>query len=422
MSVSNASDENKPEKSDPVVDDAVSPDPLASATVESSPEDSSHDASSHENSSPNGGKSRVGKPVASKTSSGKNKNKKMSNRPSRDGGYQVCIHVGPRPEGISPTARFVEISPAEPTPQAVLAAFTAAHISPGDLRAETVCSLETDRTTAILVYAALLGYAQRRVDVITGGRIIDASRIDALARSIPDVGKPAPVIAQAQVGVISNPEVPSILFASQLSPVDAAMIRYARRVRFAPADEISAAITQLLVVCGLRARSHVDRFPYLVVGTEPAAPAESPLQVPGFCLDTLRTEVLEVRRKHRSGDRKCIVPAVDDAVRRPLLEVASAVPIETALRLLGGRQNTDTGLWHCPRPQRHNNGDANASMRTTKGLVRCYRCDGERVDSLRLTVDVLGLSPDDAAEWLTIAAAKSAEQDLERLFEATPAS
>jgi hypothetical protein len=300
----------------------------------------------------------------------------------------------------------------------VLAAFSTSTIAPGDLRAETVCSLEADRTTAILVYAALLGYAQRRVDVVTGGRIIDAGHIDSLARSIPDTGKPDPVPPQVQVGVVANPEVPSILFSSHLAPADAASIRYARRVRFVPANEISAAITQLLVVCGLRARDHVDRFPYLAVGDEPAAPAETPLQVPGFCLDTLRVAVLDIRRKHRSGDRNCIVPAVDDPVRRPLLEAASAVSIETALRLLGGRQNPDTGLWHCPRPQRHNNGDANASMRATKGLVRCYRCDGERVDALRLTIDVLGLSPDDAAEWLTIAAAKAVEQDLDQLFDA----
>lgn len=389
--------------------------------VSNAPEANKPEAHNPKANAPEGAKSRAGKSGANKTGAGK-KGAKRARRPRRDEGYQVCIHVGPKPEGISPAARFVEISPSEPTPQAVLEAFSVAPIAPGDLRAETVCSLETDRTTAILVYAALLGYAQRRVDVVTGGRIIDAGRIDSLARSIPDTGKPDPVPSQVQVGVVSNLEVPSILFSTQLAPADAALIRYARRVRFAPAEELSAAITQLLVVCGLRARDQVDRFPYLVTGDEPAAPAETPLQVPGFCLDTLRADVLEIRRKHRSGDRKCIVPAVDDAVRRPLLEVASAVPIETALRLLGGRQNPDTGLWHCPRPQRHNNGDANASMRATKGLVRCYRCDGERVDALRLTIDVLGLSPDDAAEWLTIAAAKAADQDLEQLFDAPAAS
>jgi len=347
---------------------------------------------------------------------GTNRKNRGSRKNRRDTGYQVCIHVGPRPQGIASSARFVEVKPELPTPQAVLDAFAAADIEPGDLRSETVCSLDTDRTTAILVYAALLGYAQRRVDVIAGGRIVDADKIDSISRSIPDTGKPDPVPSQVQVGVVSNPDVPSILFSAQLSPADAAQIRHARRLRFAPAEDVSAALTQLLVVCGLRARGHVDRFPYLVEGTEPAASSENPLQVPGFCLDTLRSSVLELRRKHRSGDRKCIVPPPPEDSRRPRLDVAASVPIETALRLLGGRQNPDTGLWHCPRPTRHNNGDANASMRTTKGLVRCYRCDGERVDSLRLAIDVLGLSPDDAAAWLVSAAASSANNDLETLF------
>jgi hypothetical protein len=340
----------------------------------------------------------------------------MAKKRRQEGGYQVCIHVGPKPEGISKDARFVEIKLSAPTHDAVVEAFAKTDLTPGDFRAETVCSLETSPAEAILVYSALCGFAQRRVDVIAGGRIVDASKIDDIARGIKDAGKPDPVPVQVQVGTIKNDEVSSILFSSQLSPTDASTIRYARRVRFNPAADVSAAITQFLVVAGLRARANVDRFPYLVNGDEPAAPADSPLQVVGVCLDTLRTAILELRRRHRSGDRKTIVPAPQADERRSDLEKAAGVPIEDALRLLGGRQNPDTGLWHCPRPQRHNNGDANASMRTVKGLVRCYRCDGERVDSLRLAMDVLSLSPDEAASWLVSSYASASESELKELF------
>ena len=332
------------------------------------------------------------------------------------GGYQVCVHVGPRPDGISPQARFVELKVAAPTPEAVLTALAATDLTPGDFRADAVCSLESDRDTAVLVYAALVGFAQRRLDLISGGRIVDAGRIDSVSRGIADAGKPDPVPNQVQVGVVDNPNLHSILFASQLSAVDASAIRYSRRVRLAPAVEVSAAVTQFLVVAGLRARGTVDRFPYLVAGDEPAAPADAQLQVPGVCLDTLRAAALDLRRKHRIGDRKCMVPAVEMDPRRKALEAGASVPIETAMRLLGARQNPDTGLWHCPRPQRHNNGDANASMRAMKGQVRCYRCDGERVDSLRLAMDVLGLSPDEAAAWLVHQAATASEAELNSLF------
>jgi hypothetical protein len=51
-----------------------------------------------------------------------------------------------------------------------------------------------------------------------------------------------------------------------------------------------------------------------------------------------------------------------------------------------------------------------------KGQVRCYRCDGERVDSLRLTMDVLGLSPDEAAAWLVEKSSSASSAELDSLF------
>lgn len=334
----------------------------------------------------------------------------------RSNGYQVCIHVGPRPDGVPSSARFVDLTISEPTPAAVLTALEGSGLVPSDFRADVVCSFECDRDTAVLVYAALCGFAQRRIDVIASGRIVDADKIDRLARSVQDAGKPDPVPTQVQVGVVAHQELPTVLFSAQLSPVEASTIRHARRVRFAPASEAAAAITQFLVLAGIRARGTTDRFPYLVDGSEAAPPADSPLAVTGNCLDTLRADALGLRRRHRSGDRRAMVERPPAAERRDTLTRAAEVPIEDALRLLGGRQNPDTGLWHCPRPDRHNNGDANASMRAVKGLVRCYRCDGERVDSLRLAMDVLGLAPDDAAAWLIEASAAASTAELDDLF------
>jgi hypothetical protein len=338
-------------------------------------------------------------------------------KPKRSSGYQLCVHVGPRPAvGVPDTARFVELAPTASTAEAVLAALESAAVDPSDFRTEVLCSLECERDLALLVYVALVAYAQRRLDVVANGRIVEADRIDRLARNIVDAGKPESVPAQLQVGVVQHPVLHTVLFSANLSPVEASLIRYARRVRFAPAQDVSAAVTQLLVVAGIRARGTTDRLPYLVQGVEPEPDAESPLAVVGVCLDTLRSAALSIRRRVRSGDRRAIIPTQPASPRRSKLDDAAAVSIEDALRLLGGRQNPDSGLWHCPRPDRHNNGDANASMRTVKGLVRCYRCDGERVDSLRLAMDVLGLGPDDAAAWLLAAAAADASAGLDAIF------
>ncbi len=334
----------------------------------------------------------------------------------RSKGYQVCVHVGPRPSGLDRSVRFVELSIDVATPEVVLKSLAESGLTPGDFRADAVCSFETDTTTAVLTYAAVVGFAQRRVDVLSSNMLIEAGKIDRLARSIKDAGKPETVPQQVQVGVVQHQTLPSIAFSSQLSAADASSIRYARRVRFAPSAEIPSAITQFLVVAGIRARVAVDRFPYLVQGDEPAPNETTPLQITGVCLDTLRADALELRRRHRTGSRETVIPKPAPSVRRSSLMKAAEIAIEDALVLLGGRKNESTGLWHCPRPTRHTNGDANASMRVVKGLVRCYRCDGERVDSLRLAMDVLGLSPDESALWLVSRSAEKPTGELDQLF------
>ncbi len=334
----------------------------------------------------------------------------------RSRGYQVCVHVGPRPTGLAKSVRFVELLVEEATPASVLKALSESGLTPGDFRADAVCSFETDTATAVLTYAAVVGFAQRRVDVLSSNMLIEAAKVDRLARSIKDAGKPETVPQQVQVGVVQHQTLPSIAFSAQLSAADASSIRYARRVRFAPTQEIPAAITQFLVVAGIRARAAVDRFPYLVHGDEPAPSEATPLQIVGVCLDTLRADALELRRRNRTGDRETVVPKPAPSARRSNLMKASEVSIEDALVLLGGRKNESTGLWHCPRPTRHTNGDANASMRVVKGLVRCYRCDGERVDSLRLAMDVLGLSPDESAQWLIARSTENSTGELDQLF------
>jgi hypothetical protein len=69
------------------------------------------------------------------------------------------------------------------------------------------------------------------------------------------------------------------------------------------------------------------------------------------------------------------------------------------MRILGAT-TPDGVLWHCPRPDRHRNGDANASMRVDEQGARCFRCDPEKIDSLRLVADVRGISFDEAADWI----------------------
>lgn len=317
---------------------------------------------------------------------------------AKQDGYQLVLHVGASP-GIA-AAHTVEIKPEQSTPDAVLDAIRISGVSPSDFRSQALVSFDCDPALAVMVYAALCGFATRRLDFTVDGVLVPAAPVDATSRRLPDAGKPDAVPSQVQVGMVAHESLSSVLFDKELTAEAASLVRYARRVRFVPADNTRDAVLQFLVVAGMRARERTDRFPYLCDGTEPAPSPDAPIEVVGVCLDTLRQRALELRREHRSGSRDSLAESVMTSPRQNKLLLAGLTDIEAAMRALGGRQNADTGLWHCPRPERHTNGDANASMRVNRGKTRCYRCDGERVDALRLAVDVLGVTPDEAAHWL----------------------
>lgn len=323
------------------------------------------------------------------------------------GGYQICVHIGTAPAAlIDAGIRCVEMVVAESNPDGIIAALEATALQASDFRAQALFSIGADvaRDTAVMAYAALLGFSGKRPDVVVGDVIVNASDLDALARDIADAGQPEDTMYQVQVGSVTHPVLHSVIFSSSITTTDATAVRFARRLRFAPAADAAQALTQLIVVAGMRAKGSLDRLPYLVDGDEPFDPSE-PIHLVGVCLDTIKNQANAVRRSRHGGNRTCIIDAEADTSRLVKLRTAADAPIEAAMVWLGARMNEDSGLWHCPRPERHTNGDANASMRVTKGRTRCFRCDGERVDALRLVMDSKHLAPDDAAAWIVTQAA-----------------
>ena len=312
-------------------------------------------------------------------------------------GYQVCLCVGLPPAEMQ-ASRGVDITPAAPTAEAMIAAIRTAGIEASDLRAKTLLSLDCDAATAALAYAAVVGFAGRRVDVLVAGTLIQS---ELLYRAGIKMQQPRPAASLECVLVGAVHEgIRSIVLDRALADESAAVIRWARRLRFVPNADPVQTISQLIVVSALRHRTTGDRLPLLCDGTEPAPASDAPLDPVGIDLDDVRAEALSIRRSVRSGDRDAVADTVEPSLRRQRLAVAASLPIEETLVRLGARQNEDTDLWHCPRPERHSHGDATASMRIQRGRVRCYRCDAERVDSLRLTMDARGLSVDEAADWL----------------------
>lgn len=312
--------------------------------------------------------------------------------------YQVCLYCGPNPPAAE-NMTVINVTPKSSSPEDALEMLRTCGLTPADLRARTVFLAEGDATTAMVVYAALIGFSNRRIDVASGSDLLDVAPIHEMAKRLEDEGKPAEPAELVQVGVV-HPDIPSVGAGTTLSEAEVTLIRYARHARFAPVgDGIISALSQLILVSGVRVRNNADRLPVLVEGSEAVPEADSE-EVIGLDLDAVRREAIEFRRTQRFDERSAIVEPVEPSVRQKHLQAAAAIEIEETLERLGAQLDQESGLWHCPRPDRHTNGDANASLKAAKGLVRCYRCDAEAVDSLRLTADTLSISADEAADWL----------------------
>jgi len=322
--------------------------------------------------------------------------------------YQICLHIGKRPEILAAT--YVEIDPKGDTLEEVITAIEASGLTAADLRTRTLfCAVEGSNSLATMVYAALIGFAGRRLDFTTVnvegtvGEVVVATSLHNAASSLESHEAEGDPEAWVQVGAL-HPTVPSVEFGSEISDNDVSLMRRARRCRITKSEFSSYDIMTLLVtVAAFRVRNGADRLPFLVQKSEEEfdyVDGEGETIVCGIDLDSLRRAGGELRRSRRLDDRNAIVDSITPGARIQRISKAASLPVEFALTLLGSKMQQDTELWHCPRPSRHKNGDANASMKVADGKIRCFRCDPEPMDALRLISEVRNLTADDAADLL----------------------
>ena len=343
--------------------------------------------------------------------------------------YQVILYVGANAPVVE-DVRVVDLTPAETTAAAVLDKLRAAELQPADLRSRVLFLTDPGsefRDHAIMVYAALMGFAKRRVDAAFDlvSAPLPLAEFDKALRRSPDAGRPEEPVAQVQIGGPAREDLPVVsIGAGGFTPQLVSAIRHARRVRFCPAEVVELALPQFAAVAALRARGESDKLPFLTDGTEPVEIDES--GVVGICLNTLRRDAEELRRSLRTGNRDAIADKVELTDRQVRLLAAAELPIEEVLRRLDAKskmvetdprpdtpeaeagQKVLVELWHCPRPQNHTNNDATPSARVSpmRGDAlgfRCFRCLPEKVDALRLVMWALELSADEAADWLLAA-------------------
>lgn len=295
----------------------------------------------------------------------------------------------------------------ENTPSYALDLIKQCGITSADLRTKTLFVPDPSNPLgSVLLYSALTGFAGRYLDYVQESEVVEAS---ATHRFLKKVANQVELELESQQWLQVGspyPGITAIPYGFELGDKEIADIKNSKKVRLALAGlDSSEALNLLITLCGIRSKEKTERMPYVIL--DPSLPWEEDdvteigkKNVNGFDLEDLRKQGGELRRNSRIDKRDALVqpePVRDEYI---FLQQASEYPVEKVLIKLKTKQNPETELWHCPRPNRHKNKDANASTKVMDGKVRCFRCDAEPVDSLRLVMDCLQLDPHQAAEFI----------------------
>lgn len=334
----------------------------------------------------------------------------MENQPAAQKPYALAIYVGSLPEVAC--ARKVDLTPRQtpqdPSDSPISATLRDSGLSPADLRSRALLCLPSSLAveSVLEIYATVCGFANRRLDVLLDkDTLIEVQAAESSLPKVdlaikPDVTPDLVVFGAATEGV------PSVV--GNIGAAEAVLLHHAKRVRFVPFDNHALAVAQFIALCALRQRGDQERYPILALsdGTERD-------------LDEIRKHTAEMRRNHRTDDRSSIAPRAALSSYQDRLVQAASVP-QQAVMLALGSSTPGGGVWHCPRPSRHTHGDAVPSMRVEDERARCFRCDAEWVDPVRLTADVKGISFDEAAKWVSDNVAPRAKELIASLPPVTP--
>ena len=300
--------------------------------------------------------------------------------------YQVILYLGnnlPVIEGVS----VVDITPKDTTLESISYAISQANLTAADMRAKTLLVIDgISIEMALSVYSLILGFAARRINISVNGEIIDAATLNHFGLISKDGGKPS---EPAEYIILKNSD-----FKEEL-PIDfITQLRYAKRCLLPLDTNLKETLEIFIRAAGIRIRNNGDHLPTLSKSSNANEEDES------LIIDTNSFRKLgnELRRMVKTDDRGAIVRPGEVTPRDLNLEKAAKLPIEIALQYLGSYVDETGEFWRCPRPERHRNGDLNPSMKISEEKVRCYRCDLESIDGLRLIMDSLDVTPDEASK------------------------
>ncbi len=319
--------------------------------------------------------------------------------------YDLAIrttHSPPTPPGLAqntteiPWALGADADPAAAT----IDALRASGLGVGDTAAKIVF-IAPRGAAALPAYSAVVGFAHRWVDAYADGKVLELADARWHTEDISGVVRPEEVVHWAQVGGPAVDGMRTVPFPpdpdGRLDEHTAGVLRYAARLRMVAPDSASAAFHMLIRVAALRAKKAQWRLPLLSTGTEPL-PVEKSTLGQGLDLEAIRRAAQQYRMEITKGDESIeVVPAPPvSPLNRRIVEANAADPF-TLLRRLGAIP-VDGSRWTCPRDR---DDHAGTVLKVGGGgLVSCPRCYRRSVKLVRLTMDTLLLTPDEAAAFI----------------------
>ena len=355
--------------------------------------------------------------------------------------YQLLVTTGIAFDAVAHLATTChDLSVDTVTREAFLTALDDTGLTSGDVRARILLAAAANQPArAVGTLASMLGMSARWVDVAGTGALIRTDQLVRSAGKVPDSHRPEdrdPVVvvaaADAPADVLARvaaTDIPVVRLDADdpvgtISPADAVRIRYSRDVVLFVGPAVEPAVAAAATIGGLRRRGRLWRLPWLAAadvitdavdvlvghhsqvaaataaGTDPT-PLPADLGLGVISLEHIRLDGAQQRRSRR-GYTVAVVDPADLPARLARAAAVDADP-DVVLDRLGARRNPDAGVWHCPRPERHRNGDAKPSTKVADGKVRCFgtRCDAEPVGVIRLIADTLDITGDEAVDLLT---------------------
>lgn len=273
------------------------------------------------------------------------------------------------------------------TPDAVTEALIGANVQPVDIKTQATLDISGASSADVVGLVSFFhGASGRWIRLRIDGADLDSRK---LAQAFPRPTKRM------------NSDL-SFLYAGDTGDIARGVQRVfdARRLYVTLPENPTQAAGYFLALSGLRTTKDRARLPFLVAEAVTEEPDRANLGS-SQPLD-FRSAGSSFRAGQRLQAELALLPKEESVTtpRQDILVKASQVDIEKVMQALPKSRTEDGQKWHCPRPERHTNGDRNPSMRIDANMTRCFRCDGEWVDSLRITVDSTGMSPDQAASWL----------------------